>query len=108
MGPTLLEVGVAAVLLTIVAVLFAWFARSFGATSDKRMARMLVRAGVDPVVIMRGDERAIIEDVRRRCRRCQAEDRCERWLDGKLSGSNDFCPNAKIFRELTTREPAVA
>lgn len=107
MSPTLLDIGVAVVLLAVVVILFAWFARNFGATSDRRMARMLVRAGVDPVVIMQGDKRAIIEDVRRRCRKCRAEDQCERWLDGKVAGDNVFCPNAKIFSALTTKQPAL-
>ena len=63
--------------------------------------RMLMRAGVDPDIAARGDKEAIIEDIRSRCRKCQAEDLCERWLAGKVEGENTFCPNAPIFGALT-------
>jgi hypothetical protein len=55
---------------------------------------------VAPEVIGRGDVEAIIKDVRRRCRACSSEGVCERWLDGKIGGENEFCPNAEIFRSL--------
>jgi Family of unknown function (DUF6455) len=105
---TPLEVGVAVVILAVVAVLFAWFARNFGATSDRRMVRMLVRSGVDPAIAAQGDNQAIIEDIRSRCRKCRAEDVCERWLAGKVAGDNSFCPNARILNALSTKQPAVA
>lgn len=108
MNPTLMEIGVAVFMVAALIALFAWFARYLRGSSEKRMVRMLTRAGVDPGIAARGDKRAIIEDVRRRCRKCQAEDQCERWLDGKAAGENTFCPNARIFRTLTTKEPAVA
>ncbi|HEX9812716.1 MAG TPA: DUF6455 family protein [Burkholderiales bacterium] len=108
MSPTFLDIGAAVVLLAVVGALFAWFARNFGVTSDRRMMRMLVRAGVDPAIVAQGEKQAIIEDIRRRCRKCQAEDLCERWLAEKVAGDNGFCPNARILNALTTGHPAVA
>jgi uncharacterized protein DUF6455 len=101
MSPTLFEIGVALVMVTVIGALFVWFARYLGASSERRMVRMLTRAGVDPDIVARGDKKAIIEDIRSRCQRCQAEDLCERWLAGKIEGENTFCPNARIFGALT-------
>jgi hypothetical protein len=100
MSPTLFEIGVAIVMLAVIVALFVWFAKYLRASSERRMTRMLTRAGVDPDIAARGDKAAIIEDVRRRCQKCQAEDLCERWLAGKVEGENTFCPNAQIFSAL--------
>jgi len=64
------------------------------------MMQMLQYAGLDPKIATRGDTKAIIKEVRRRCRRCQSEDLCRRWLAGEERGENDFCPNAQVFKEL--------
>jgi hypothetical protein len=101
MSPTLFEIGVAVVMVAVIAALFVWFAKFLGASSERRMMRMLVGAGVSPDIMARGDKQAIIEDIRSRCRRCPAEALCERWLAGKVEGENTFCPNAQIFRVLT-------
>jgi len=101
MSPTLFEIGVAVVMLAVIVALFVWFARYLGASSERRMLRMLMRAGVAPDVAARGDREAIIEDIRGRCRKCRAEDLCERWLAGKVEGDNAFCPNAQLFSALT-------
>jgi hypothetical protein len=107
MNPTLLEIGVALFMLAVVVALFVWFARFLRASSGRRMARMLARAGVSPDIVARGDQQAVIDDIRRRCMKCQAEDQCERWLTGKVEGDNSFCPNARIFSALTARQPAL-
>jgi len=107
-NPTLLEIGVALVMVAIIAALFVWFAKYLGASSEKRMMRMLTRAGVDPDIVARSDNQAIAEDIRRRCRKCQAEDLCERWLAGKAGGENSFCPNARILSALATKHQAMA
>ena len=101
MSPTMFDIGVALVMVAVVVALLLWFARYMGASSERRMTRMLMRAGVDPDIVARGDKKAIIEDIRSRCRKCQAEDLCERWLAGKVEGENAFCPNAQIFSALT-------
>ena len=104
MSPTLFEIGVALVMMAVIVALFVWFARYLGASPERRMMRMLMRAGVDPDIAARGDKEAIIEDIRSRCRKCRAEDLCERWLAGKVEGDNTFCPNAPIFSALTNKK----
>jgi Family of unknown function (DUF6455) len=105
MGPTLSEIGIAAVMLVAAATLFAAFAGYFSASSENRMLRML--AGTDARLLTRDDAEASIEDARLRCRKCRAEDLCERWLAGKVAGDNSFCPNARIFRALARTERAL-
>ena len=85
--------------------LFFWYKRS---NSQRRMMSMMRRAGLDPEIARQGDTKAIIEAVRRRCRKCQTEDICERWLAGEVKGDNDFCPNAGIFEILASQAERVA
>jgi hypothetical protein len=101
MNPTLFEIGVAIVMVAVSVALIVWFSRYMVAASGKRMMQMLTRAGVDPEVARHGDTEAIIQDMQRRCIRCQSEDLCDRWLAGKVEGDQSFCPNAQIFRTLT-------
>ena len=108
MNPTLFEIGVAIVMVAVSVALIVWFSKYLAAASGRRMMRMLTRAGVDPEVAKHGDTEAIIQDVRRRCGRCLAEDLCDRWLAGKVEGDNNFCPNAQIFRILTRTTGRIA
>jgi len=101
MNPTLFEIGLAIVMVAVSVALIVWFSRYMVAASGKRMMQMLTRAGVDPEVARHGDTEAIIQDMQRRCIRCQSEDLCDRWLAGKVEGDQSFCPNAQIFRTLT-------
>jgi hypothetical protein len=101
MNPAPLDIGIALIMVAVIAAFLAWFARFLGASSERRMTRMLMRAGVDPGLVARGDKEAVIKDIRSRCRRCRAEDLCERWLAGKVEGENTFCPNAPLFSALT-------
>ena len=80
--------------------LTAWYFGYLGASSESRMLRMLERAGVDPEIARRNDKKLIINDVRSRCRKCQSEAECERWLAGDAGGENTFCPNHRIFSRL--------
>ncbi len=100
MNPTLFQIGTAILMMAVSIALIVWFFRYLAAASGRRTMQMLTRAGVDPEVARRGDTEAIIQDVRRRCVRCQAEDLCDRWLAGKVEGDHSFCPNAQIFRAL--------
>ncbi len=100
MSPALFEIGVALVMVAVAVSLLVWFIRDQRVNSEKRMTRMLVRAGVDPDLAARGDKEAIVKDIRSRCRRCAAEDLCERWLAGNVHGENTFCPNVPIFSAL--------
>ncbi|MBI3375727.1 MAG: hypothetical protein HY017_28760 [Betaproteobacteria bacterium] len=102
MSPTLFEISVALVMAAVIVALLVWFARYLGASSERRMMRMLMGAGVDPDIAARGDKEAIFEDIRSRCQKCHAEDVCEQWLAGKIEGGNTFCPNAQIFSALTS------
>jgi hypothetical protein len=77
-----------------------WFFQYRSAASERRMARMMANAGVDPAVASRADAEAIIQDVRSRCLHCRSENLCDRWFAGKVEGDNSFCPNAQIFRGL--------
>ncbi len=71
---------------------------------DERMIGRLKRAGVNLEIAMHGEFEAIRKEVRHRCRICQNEDLCERWLAGKvIKGGNSFCPNARIFRDLARK-----
>ncbi len=100
MSPTPFEIGVALIMVAVAVSLLVWFAKDFRANSERRMTRMLVRAGVDRDIAARGDKEAIVKDLRSRCRRCAAEDLCEHWLAGKVQGENTFCPNVPIFSAL--------
>ena len=100
MNPTLFEIGVAVIMVAVSVALVVWISRYMAAVSGRRLMRMLTCAGVAPEVARHGDTEAIMQDVRSRCRRCRAEDLCDRWLAGKVEGDNRFCPNAEIFRIL--------
>jgi len=108
MNPTLFEIGVAALMVGMSVALIVWFLKDIWAASGRRMMHMLTRAGVNPEVAKQGDTNAIIHDVRSRCRRCQSEDLCDRWLAGSVEGDNGFCPNAQIFRRLTKTAGSIA
>ena len=101
MNPTLFEIGVAILMVTVIVALVVWLSRNMAAISARRRMNMLARAGVDPEIARHGDNEAIMRDVRSRCGKCRSEDLCVRWLAGSVEGDNDFCPNAQIFRSLT-------
>ena len=101
MNTTLFQIGGALFMVAVSVALIVWFFKYTAAASGRRMVRMLTRAGVDPEVARSGDTEAIMLDVQSRCRRCQSEALCDRWLAGKAEGDNSFCPNAQIFRSLT-------
>ncbi|HJO10705.1 MAG: hypothetical protein CMQ17_08140 [Gammaproteobacteria bacterium] len=78
--------------------------------SAGRMTRMMERVGLDskiatrtyPQTLAHPQTEAIMKQVRRRCRGCQSEGLCERWLAGAVKGDNSFCPNAETFRGLAS------
>ena len=61
MNPTLFEIGVAALMVAVSAVLIVWYLRFMAVASGRRMMHMLTRAGVDPEVAKQGDTEAIID-----------------------------------------------
>ena len=84
-----------------IAILIALGFRSYLANnSERRMRSMLESVGLDPEIAYSNEIPTIMREVRQRCRTCRSEGVCERWLDGKEKGGNDFCPNAKVFEVL--------
>ena len=89
------------VVMAGVAIALVYAIRQYmAAQSERRMRTMLIKIGLDPTIVTSGDNHAIIREVRQRCRTCSSEDVCERWLAGKQTGENDFCPNAKVFESI--------
>ncbi len=91
---------VAAGMFAVALFLVFGFLRYQRSGSERRMRRMLKAVGLDPEIADSGDIEAIMKDVRYRCRRCSSEAVCERWLAGQEEGSNDFCPNHRVFEIL--------
>ena len=100
------DISIAIILVVVAIALVAWFLKYKAGTSERRMKEMLQRAGLDPEIATQVDSESIIREVRRRCRKCQSEGLCERWLAGKAEGNNDFCPNAQVFEALKSTRPA--
>ena len=111
MNPTLFEISVAIFMVAVSVSIVVWFQRYLAVASAKRMVRMMMRVGLDPGVVRtyqfikstHGDPRteAFKKEVRYRCRKCMAEDFCDRWIAGEAEGDNSFCPNAQTFGILT-------
>ena len=100
MDSTIVNILIGVLMVGVGLALTAWYFGYLGASSESRMLRMLKRAGVDPEIARRNDKKLIINDVRSRCRKCQSEAECERWLAGDAGGENTFCPNHRIFSRL--------
>lgn len=100
MNMSILQIVAAVVMVGIAFALFYAIRQYMIAQSERRMRTMLIKIGIDPVVVSTGDTQAIMSEVRRRCRTCSSEDLCERWLAGEELGENVFCPNAKVFESM--------
>lgn len=100
MENTTFQFGMAFVLLVLAGLLVFLMRSYLMSQSERRMLRMMRLEGIDPRFALDADNRAIMKEVRDRCQRCQTEGVCERWLAGKQTGRNDFCPNAPLFDEL--------
>ena len=97
---------VAGAIMVIVAVALVLGGHRYQArTSERRMRRMLETTGLDPDIASSGDLELIMGEVRQRCKHCQSEGLCERWLDGEEVGSNEFCPNSRVFEILKKYSP---
>ena len=73
-------------------------ARQGGVFDEPRA--VLKSMGLDPTIASSGDAELIMQEVRTRCRHCAAEDKCERWLQGREEGDSAFCPNHRVFERL--------
>jgi hypothetical protein len=108
MTPTLFEsmfeINVAIILVAVSVAMLIWFRRSLVVASARRMMRMMTRADLGPAIGPEADPQtgAVMKEARRRCRNCMHEGLCDRWLAGEIEGSNSFCPNARVFRALST------
>lgn len=93
------NIGTAIIFVVIAAALVMWFRSKLAADSLSRMHRMMTKVGLDPDKVESSEAGVGLDmrAVRTRCRRCPAEDVCERWLAGEIEGDNGFCPNAEIF-----------
>jgi len=90
-----------AFVMIVLAGLLVFLMRSYMLSqSERRMLQMMRMAGIDPRFALDSDNRVLMKQVRNRCNKCTAEGVCERWLAGKETGRNDFCPNAKVFDDL--------
>ena len=100
METSLIQIIVAISMLIVVVLLFFGLRRYQLRNSERRMLAMLESVGLDPEIATSGDMDTIMGEVRHRCQRCQSEALCERWLKGEETGSNEFCPNARVFEVL--------
>ncbi len=100
MNLPMFEISIAIVMVAVTIALFLWIRQSMARASERRLIRMLQRAGLDPEIAKQGDTETIVKELRHRCRRCESEALCERWLAGEEKGQNVFCPNAQVFEML--------
>ncbi|MDX1481573.1 MAG: DUF6455 family protein [Woeseiaceae bacterium] len=96
--PTSIFVGL--LMLAIAIAIAVGYSQYLAAGSERRMRFMLEAAGLDPDIVERQDLATTMAEVRDRCRHCQSEAVCERWLAGEEGGENDFCPNQQVFEIL--------
>lgn len=99
MAPNLLQLIVAAALAALALFLVWRLVEYRRAGSERRLRAMMAWAHVDPVLAATDASKPLMMQLRRRCRRCQSEGVCERWLSGELRGGNEFCPNAAALAE---------
>ena len=97
---SLIQIAAAAIMVVVAAALVFGGRLYQARTSERRMLRMLEATGLDPEIAASGDLETIMGEVRQRCRHCQSEGLCERWLEGEEVGSNEFCPNSRVFEIL--------
>lgn len=95
MTPTIISVAI--LLVAVNVALFVWFEGSVAAASAGRTMGMMKRVGLSPEAASRDDAatKALVKEIRRRCRRCPREDFCNRWLAREVDGDNAFCRNAQ-------------
>ena len=100
MSISLIQVLAAIAVIVIVAASYFGYRRYQQRNSERRMLGMLTSLGLDPSIAASADIETIMGEVRGRCRQCQSEDRCERWLRGEEGGDASFCPNHRVFQIL--------
>ncbi|MDJ0710096.1 MAG: DUF6455 family protein [Woeseiaceae bacterium] len=100
MTVSIAEVLVGIGMLVVAIAIFLGFRKYLAVGSERRMRRMLIAVGLEADLATGDDMPRIMEEIRDRCRHCSSESVCERWLDGRTAGGNEFCPNHKVFEVL--------
>ena len=95
MTPTIISVAI--LLVAVNVALLVWFRGSVAAATAGRTMGMMKRVGLSPEAASRDDAatKALVKEIRQRCRRCPREDFCDRWLAREVEGDNAFCRNAQ-------------
>ena len=107
MNPVWFDFGIAAILAAVAVTFVLGFQKWRASRSEWRMFSMLQRIGVDPSMVEEIGMEASLQTARKRCKKCQAEDVCEQWLNGKFEGGYSFCPNSQVFRSMEARHKQV-
>lgn len=69
------------------------------------MDEMMDKRGVDLLEAIRVDGGLAFIEARAKCRYCEHEEICRRWLAGEgRRGPEDFCPNAAFFGSVPPEE----
>ena len=100
MSNSLLQIFVAIGMVAVAAAIVFGIRYYLARNSERRMLAMLESLGLDPALAINEDLETIMSEVRDRCRHCASESVCERWLEGEEEGTNDFCPNHRVFEIL--------
>ena len=100
MGNSMLQILAGLGMAAVAVIIVLGFRRYLARSSERRMLGMLKSLGLDPAIAASGDIDTIMDEVRDRCRHCASESVCERWLRGEEEGTNDFCPNHRVFEIL--------
>ena len=97
------EISVALMMLALTVAMVIAFQGYLRIASARRLIRMVARVGLGSLAMDRRDpvSQTAVEEIWQRCRNCQLEGHCERWLNGEVGGDNTFCPNEAAFRRLT-------
>jgi hypothetical protein len=93
-----------AVVVSLVLAIFHW--RNSLAT-DSRLRRMMESCGIDRETAENADQllKINMNVIRDRCRHCPAIRLCDQWLNEEAATSNNFCPNAPVFRDAAKLQP---
>jgi len=98
---------VAIYLAVVVSLVLAIFHRRNSLATESRLRRMMESCGIDRETAENADQLLNIDMnvIRDRCRHCPATNLCDHWLNEEAATSNNFCPNARIFRDAAKLQP---
>ena len=98
---------VAIYLAVIVSLVLAILHRRNSLATDSRLRRMMESCGIDRETAENAGQllKINMRVIRDRCRHCPATGLCDHWLNEEAATSNDFCPNAPVFRDAAKLQP---